>query len=353
MGASVFLNSWTALAVALAGGTVGPFVYQFWFSLTTCLVWFIYLAWVHPDLVRRRDMWAWIVRMLPTRHGALAMLNSFGSAFFVWSALFLDTALVTIITSAWLIPFVAIRRRHGRGRYRRMGAQNWLLLGVAMAGVALVTLSQTGSVTTEGGWRVLWGVLLAAASAVCASLISSRFKLGTELYRRRNELQTDRQGELACVIAVSLVTHSAGVLGGLLLGLTVFPSATAPDAGLAGFAVTPVLWVIAGAIASSLGNIAFRYANLETTNLGVNAMQYLRTVLALVWLATFATINVARPDFLWDRRRRGDSRQRSDQRAEPLPHPSTSRRQRRIGRASRRGLHCGRRSLSWLVRTRR
>jgi len=114
MGASVFLNSWTALAVALAGGTVGPFVYQFWFSLTTCLVWFIYLAWVHPDLVRRRDMWAWIVRMLPTRHGALAMLNSFGSAFFVWSALFLDTALVTIITSAWLIPFVAIRRRHGR-----------------------------------------------------------------------------------------------------------------------------------------------------------------------------------------------------------------------------------------------
>ncbi|MDE0139774.1 MAG: hypothetical protein OXM57_03835 [bacterium] len=48
-----------------------------------------------------------------------------------------------------------------------------------------------------------------------------------------------------------------------------------------------------------MGNIAFRYANLEATNLGVNAMQYLRPVLSLVWLAAFATITVYRTDFLW------------------------------------------------------
>ena len=62
---------------------------------------------------------------------------------------------------------------------------------------------------------------------------------------------------------------------------------------------TPVVWVIAIGIVSALGNIAFRYANLEATNLGVNAMQYLRPVLSLVWLAVFATITVYRTDFLW------------------------------------------------------
>ena len=298
MGVSVFLSSWTPLAVALAGGTVGPFVYQFWFSLTTCVVWFAYLLWVRPDLVGRRDMWVWIVRRLPTRHGVMAMLNSFGPAFFVGAALFVDTALVAVIASAWLILFVGIRRRHGHTRYRRMGLQDWLLLGMALAGVALVTLAQTGGVTTDVGWRLLWGVLLAAASAVCAAWISSRFRLGTDLHRRRKELH-DRQGELACIIAVSLVTHSSGVFGGLLLGLIVFPGDIGPSTHLGGFVSTPVVWVIAFSIASALGAIAFRYANLEATNLAVNAMQYLRTVLALVWLAVFATITVHRTDFLW------------------------------------------------------
>ena len=39
--------------------------------------------------------------------------------------------------------------------------------------------------------------------------------------------------------------------------------------------------VVVGAL-NGLGTIAFRYANLETTNLGVNALNYLRPVLSLV-----------------------------------------------------------------------
>lgn len=302
MGVSVFLNSWTPLAVALVGGTVGPFVFQFWAYSTMSLVWLVYLIWTHPGLVRRSDFWTWIIRRLPTRDGVLAMLNGFNLTFFVGATLFLDTALVTVITGGWLILFVAYRKQHDP-RYQRMTGQRWLLLSIAMAGVALVTFSQAGGITTEGGWRLLWGVLLAAASAVCGSWISFRFRLGIELYHDRYKSMSDisdtRRDELACVLAVSIVTSVASILSGLLIGLTVFPGDTGPGTHLGGFVSTPVVWLIAIGIVSALGNIAFRYANLEATNLGVNAMQYLRPVLSLVWLAVFATITVYRTDFLW------------------------------------------------------
>ena len=58
MGVSVFLSSWFPLVVALVGDTVGPFVFQFWASLTLSAVWFLCLLWVHPTLVGRWDMWA-------------------------------------------------------------------------------------------------------------------------------------------------------------------------------------------------------------------------------------------------------------------------------------------------------
>ena len=304
MGASVFLTSWWPLVAALTGASVGPFTFQFWSSLTACLGWSGYLLWACPNLVRRRDMWVWCVRRLRTFDGALAMLNGFNMSLFVWATLFLDTALVTVITAAWLILFVAYQRRNDRsGRYRRMGVQDWLLMAVAMAGVALVILSQSASVTTRGGWRLLCGVLLAAASALFSSWVAFRFKLGTQLYNSRYKHTTGgsdgRKTEVVCVLAVSTVASVPAIVGSLLIGLTVFPPDTGRGTGLAGFVSGPVVWVAAAAIVSSLGTIAFRYANLQAANLAVNAMQYLRPVLSLVWLAVFATITVVRPDWLW------------------------------------------------------
>ena len=93
MGASVFLTSWWPLVVALAGASVGPFVFRFWFHLTGSLVWVIWLLCARPNLVGRRDIWAWIVRRLLTRDGVLAMLVGFNMSLFVWATQFLDTAL--------------------------------------------------------------------------------------------------------------------------------------------------------------------------------------------------------------------------------------------------------------------
>ena len=303
MGLSVFLTSWFPLVIALTGTTVGPFVFQFWFNLTSSLVWFIYLMWTHPDLVRRRDIWTWVVRQLPTRAGVLAVINGFSLAVFVWATLFIDTALVTVITAAWLILFVIYQKQHDESnRYQRIPVQDWLLMGTALLGVALVTLSQSGGIMTEAGWRLLWGILLATASAVCLSWISFKFRLGTELYASTCRTRQDkevRKDELACVLAVSIAADTAAMLllGSILIVLNLFSTHTASNLG--GLVSIPVVWIIGVGIANALGSVAWRYANLQATNLGVNAMQYLRPVLSLVWLASFATVTVYRTDFLW------------------------------------------------------
>lgn len=304
MGVSVFSMSWVPLVVALVGASVGPFVFQFWLNLVISVVWFIYLMWTCPSLIRRKDIWIWIIRRLLTRDGVRAMLNGFNSALFVSATLFFDTALVTVITGGWLILFVAYQKRHDtRTRYKVIVVQDWLLMGMAMAGIALVTLSQSGGITTEGGgWRLLWGLLLAASTAVSLSWISFRFRLGIDLYHSKytgtSEIRDDRKAELACVLAVSIVTNSAGLLSSLLIGLTFFPGYRGPGTYLGGFVSATIIWIVIVGIVSSLGNIAFRYANLQTKNLGVNTMQYLRPVLSLVWLGFFATVTVSRTDFL-------------------------------------------------------
>ena len=305
MAVSVFLMSWVPLVVALVGNTAGPFVFQFWLHLVMSIVWLIYLMSVYPSLVWRRKTWAWIVRYLFTRSGIPAILNGFNWALFVWATLFLDTALVTVITSGWLLLFVFYQKRHDIGRrYRVLLVQDWLLMGTALAGITLVILSQSGGISDdEGGWNLLWGLILSVGTAISLSWISYRFKLGTDLYRFNSKIHPEgldhRKAELACILAVSIIANVPGILISLLIGLTFFPGETSTNTDAGGFLSVTVIWIVAVGVASTLGNIAFRYANLEAKNLGVNAMQYLRPILSLVWLGLFATVTVYRTDFLW------------------------------------------------------
>lgn len=144
---------------------------------------------------------------------------------------------------------------------------------------------------------------MAAFTAVSLSWISFRFKLGMDLYYDKYEGKIEpskgSQNKLACVLAVSIVTNLASVIGSLLIGVTFFRGHAGHSPYLGGFVSITVIWIVAMGAVSSVGNIAFRYANLQTANLGVNALQYIRPVLSLVWLGLFATVTVYRTDFLW------------------------------------------------------
>ena len=46
------------------------------------------------------------------------------------------------------------------------------------------------------------------------------------------------------------------------------------------------------------GSIAWRKANIYTTNLGINALAYATPVLSLIWLFSLGQANVTRVDYL-------------------------------------------------------
>ena len=262
------------------------------------LVWIVYLLFFHSDLVRRKDIWTFTFGQLRTRDGVLASLNPFFYVPFVWAVLFLDTSIVTIIVAASSILFVMFRKRHDRQRsvqrYKHLVAQDWWLFAVALFGIILVILSQSGGLVIEGAWwRIPAGLALAVGSTLFDSFTAHGFKLGENLYVKTVPDQPagteGSRTEVACILIVTITTSTAATLTGLLVVLLSSPDALFSDS---------IVGLTIGGALSGLGAIAYRYANLETSNLSINAMDYLQPILALGWLWLFATVNVVRTDWL-------------------------------------------------------
>lgn len=298
MGVSVFLMSWVPLVIAVAGPSVGPFMFQFWYNLTMSVVWFGCLLWVCPDLVRDRRIWWDGVRCLFTRGGVRSMMNGLTWTAFVWASLLLDAALVTVITGGGLMLFVVYRGRHDTlNRYRKLGVYDWLVMGSAVVGVGLVTLSRYGGfVVGGGGWRLLWGLSLAAVAALLVSWVSFKFRLGTDMFRRRCSGGGARF-EVGCILVISLVANVPGMLVGLVVGLVFASDYGEVGVSLSGVLSVAVVWMIVVGSVGALGSFASISANVRTADLGVNALQYFRPVLSLVWLWMFATVTVSRADW--------------------------------------------------------
>jgi hypothetical protein len=252
----------------------------------------------HRDLIRHADIWIFVLKRLRTRDGLISLAPPLWILFFVWATFFIDTILVTVLAATSPMLFVMFRQWHDQGRstrrYKSVMLKDWGMLLIALASISLVTLSQAGGLLIEGSWwRIPAGLLLSACSAMCVSWMAYRFKLGEDLYGSRCR-GGQREGigdkaELACLLVVMVVTSVVGLAIGLL-GILAFGEGRA-------FSPEALSVVVLGLVSGS-GGILFRHANLETTNLGVNAIAYLRPVLSMIWLGWFATVEVHRPDWL-------------------------------------------------------
>lgn len=289
MSGAMFLWSWVPLGVAVSGGSLGPFAFLMWITVAEMVVWFAYLA-GFGRVIGRRKVWGFVVGRLRTRDGVLSVAATFWIIFFVWATYYIDTILVTVLTATSPILFVIFRqlqdKQRSTRRYRSVARWDWALLGIALAGISLVTLSQTGALIIEGSWWRIPVGLLSTAGALCVSAMAHRFKLGEDLYATG---PIANPTELACLLVVMLVTSGVG-LAIACLGHLVFGQQTA-------FSVEA--WgVVAVGLVSGAGGVLFRHANLETVNLGINALQYLRPLLSMAWLGLFATVQVHRPGWL-------------------------------------------------------
>lgn len=277
--AHALVASWLPAFVAL-GGAKSPFLFSCVMTVAEMAGLDLALALWRPALFFSRRVWA------------LAWRRMRSWLFVIWAAGYLDVAalacaarFVDISVSAtlyYLSPLMFVLcvqwmfRRNGR--YRRMGAIEIALFGVAIAGAGLALASQSGGFGFGGSSAVSVAVsaALAIGGAALAASTSVGFKWGVEMaseLARGVERAADMEifcvlfGMIFCGAILAPLTFGAGLMRG-----------EAFDGG--------VLWagVGDGIAVGTIASMLWRTAMLVASDLGIAVVRYMMPAVSLGWL---------------------------------------------------------------------
>ena len=229
----------------------------------------------------------------------LTIFGYFGFVSFALAIAFVDISVAAILyetSTFFLILLVAFLFRSS-GRYRANLTGTLVFLLPALAGCALVILSQnetpqllpaTGEVFSN--LKVIFGVFLALLAGLCASLSSAcTLKMGESIADKHDESKKGGMEEVAiAVVMTSICMAIAGVVS-CVVGLAVSETLSSHQIAYA---------VASGLVVNSIAVITFRIANLKTSDLGVNAIAFATPLVALVWIWIFSTLDVPHVDYL-------------------------------------------------------
>ena len=240
-------------------------------------------------LLRRRSK-GWIF--------ALAALGPLDYGFFAWATHFVDTTIVVIVYEMWPLPFMFLMLKlvnsnnPPASERRSFGSEIVALVLLAAAGFVLVTFASAGGFAglgTVSGIAAGWGILLAVAAAGFASLAAFSFRWASDA---RSEIPEPGSGDsveaalnLVCFVAVSVPALAANL---------VLSFVDASDGN--SLTVSAVVLGLAIGVVAAVAGILFRLSNTFTTTPAMNAMFYLKPVLALVILVCVTDVEVARGD---------------------------------------------------------
>lgn len=285
MTAAVFLWSWEPVAITATNTDTTPIAFLFWFHLPQTLCWTAYLTYRNPTLLKTITPKT-ITPHLQTKTGALALAGTYPLLLFFYATQHIDTTIVTIIFSTHTILFVNLRQKQNQ-QHTPLTNQNWTTLTTATAGSVLVILSQTGQLNPTNTHNLLTGITLAAGAATLLSWAAHTLKLSEKLHTqlKNTHPQTTKTDT---IYLTSLYINTISLLTNIpILAAT---NQTTPPHIIAGITLIGTL--------SWLGTAAFWHANITTTNLGINTIQYLRPALSLLWLLTLTTTTIHHTDWL-------------------------------------------------------
>ena len=219
--------------------------------------------------------------------------------FYVFSFGYIDPAIATILygLSPVVVIVVGMLLFRAEGRFDNTTMGIALPLCVVFAGMVFLTLSQIGQSGIDhslaGIWSQLLGLFMAIVGAALTGIrIALNIKVSSQFrsdYRGSGPASDDDDLEVFAILVFTIVVSA--------LSLPVF----AIGSVAAGESVNATLLVVGGAsglLVSSVERIAFRKANLMTSNLGVNALTYVAPILALAWLFAFSLSGDIRIDYL-------------------------------------------------------
>ena len=313
--AVVFYSS-LSLAVALTGGSDNPFLFTMWWRLGMVGGIGIYLALQYPDLFFDTRVWRRVRSKAGSVHLWLTLLAYFDISLFVMSTVFISITAATILVQVTSIFFILFM--HGLDReqvYRSITWTTGLLMVLGIVGFAFVIIAETGwtDISPEtSAWRLVAGVLIVLSCAVVGAFNAHNFQWGRQLAsEHRASFQNEGEGEIdderdsnrLVFFYVVLGSWVVNVLAVLANGVIGFGTSVLGVYGAVS-GNTLVYAVAWGAVAFTAAGILNRKANLMTTNLGVNALNYARPVFGVALLVFFAGlgadvagVDIRRPDY--------------------------------------------------------
>ena len=237
----------------------------------------------------------------------LVAVSGMDFVLFTWSTAHVDTAVSAALFEIWPFAWVlwfAYTDRRLRGPHDRhiTSRVTYLLMALAMPAVVLVILSSrsSGDVGLGGGLPVA-GIVLALAAPVASSLgvfcflFSDRVVFGSSPDLRWEPSSRPGGGPRFVALSVNLASFVLGRAATVpvVLGLSWRESGFASD-------VWPSLLggVLAGLFLHAPAATIVRRAHTLTNRREIIALQYLSPILAIVWLAATAGIDVYRVDLL-------------------------------------------------------
>ncbi len=228
----------------------------------------------------------------------------FDYVLFAFSLKFIDVAVATVLVGIAPI-FVAVfmgQLFKEEKRYNTITTEKWFLFLLAFLGCVFVIISQSQNIDNAVRelltYTSLTGVVLVLLSALWSGFgppcsvkwgadIADKVINGgnaTPAMRTENEqfftVVADTMGRMLSVVIFIVL----GVFSGEQLG----------NLGFVGITSAAVY----GLFGIGIGNMLFRFANLKTKNLGINALSYARPGVALIWLALASLIIIPHVDWL-------------------------------------------------------
>ena len=232
-----------------------------------------------------------------------------GFAFFAVGLAHVDVSLAAILYETWPIFLIFLMARWFKGtqRYNPITFGTLLFVVMALIGVALVILSQSDApqplpahdaglaefMTLSGViFKVLPGVALVLMGAFCQAASGGTLKIGVLLAKEHPHEKHHKSNDPREIVFVIVMSCICLVFAGFALcaiGVMVSEALSAHQLTYA---------ILGGLFVNSIATFAFRYANLKTDDLGVNALAYATPLVTLIWLFALSTLDVSRLDFL-------------------------------------------------------
>ena len=228
-----------------------------------------------------------------------AVVGHCGSALFALGLTFVDISIAALLYETWplfLMLLMAVLFK-GTKRYRPITLGTLLFVAVAIVGVGLVIQSHNDTPRELSvaafdlfNFRTWIGVFLVLVGAMwTAAQVAFTLRAGSLIADRRAATKNHDAEELVFVMILTCVGMVISFVVLVAIGLGLSETLSLHQMSFA---------IISGLFVASIGRVAFRLANLETEDLGVNAIAFGTPLVALLWLWVLSILDVPHVDFM-------------------------------------------------------